>query len=162
MTDQVPLPNYPPVEGLRIPIEGHGTIECRFIRGLENPQPGGSDLVSDGDSLVSLHVDTNPPFADALAAQLDGGDPVVRFDGVTLPQPNGLIPVYALSRPRAKLIAGEGVDLLIAAWMAEEELADWAQLRDHSYEVQITVDTSARPTRRTTIQFSWARANSQP
>jgi len=160
MTDQVPLTNYPPVEGLRIPIEGQGTIECRFIRGLENPQPGGSDLVSDGDSLVSLHVDTNPPFADALAAQLVGGNTVVRFDGVTLPQPNGLIPVFAMSRPRAKFVAGEG-DLLVAAWLAEEELSDWPRLRDRACEVQITVDTSARPTRRTTIQFSWLRANSE-
>lgn len=70
------------------------------------------------------------------------------------------MPVYAMSRPRAKLIAGEDVDLLLAAWMAEEELADWERMRLDACEVQITVDTSARPTRRTTIQFSWQRAHS--
>ena len=161
MTDEAPLSDYPSVQGLRIPTEGDDAIECRFIRGLEGLQPGAPDLVLEGDSLVSLHVDTSPPFADAIAAQLDGGDPVARFDGVTLPHPSGLVPVYALSRPRARLLAGEPVDLPLAAIMAEEELADWPQFRDQPYEVQITVDTSARPTRRTTIQFSWARANSQ-
>lgn len=149
---------YPSVDGLRIGHDGEGTIQCRYIRGLENPTPGGPDLVLDGDSLVSLHVDTNPPFADSLAAQLRADDPVVRFDGVTMPRSDGLVPVFALSRPRAKLTAGEDADLLIAAWMAEEELADWELLRNEPCEVQITVDTSARPTRRMTIQFSWTRA----
>lgn len=57
MPDPASGPGYPSVEGLHVPVEGQGTIACRFIRGLANPQPGGPDLVIDGDTLVSLHVD---------------------------------------------------------------------------------------------------------
>jgi hypothetical protein len=136
------------------------TIQCRFIRGLANPVAGGPDLPVAGDTIVSLHANTNPPFADALADQVASSDPIVRLDGVTLPQASGLISVHALSRPRSKMLEGEDVNVLLAGWLTDEELADWEQLRHDAYEVQVTVDTSARYTRRTTIQFSWTRADS--
>lgn len=93
-------------------------------------------------------------LADLIADQVVVDDPVIRFDGVLLPQPSGLVSVCALSRPRAKVKAGVEFVYMLAGWMAEEELVEWPQSRGEVYEVQVTIDTSARPTRRTSIQFS--------
>jgi hypothetical protein len=50
---------------------------------------------------------------------------------------------------------------MLAGWMAEEELVDWPQLRGDAFEVQVTIGTAARPTRRTSIQFNRSRAVSE-
>ena len=150
---------YPPVPGIVLTDADGSAVQARYLRGLPNSVPGGPDIFIAGDTLVDLYVDTYPVFADALAEQLQEGDnPIFRMDGVTIPD-GRLIAVCALTRPRERMLAGEGVDLVIAGYMAENELQDWPILRTQPCEVGITVDTTARFTRRTTIQFSWQRAN---
>lgn len=150
---------YPPVPGIVLKDAEGSVVQARYLRGLPNSVPGAPDIVIAGDSLVDLYVDTYPVFADALAEQLqDGDNPIFRMDGVTIPDER-LIAVCALTRPRERMLAGEGVDLVTAGWMAEDELQDWPLFRTQPCEVGITVDTTARFTRRTTIQFSWQRAN---
>jgi hypothetical protein len=150
---------YAPVAGIVVTDPDGTAVRARYLRGLKSTVAGGPDTAIEGDTIVSLHVDTYPPFADALGEQLeDGGSPIFRLDGVTLPR-GRLIDVCALSRPRERMLAGEEVDLVVAGYMAEEELRDWPLFRTQACEVRVTVDTSARFTRRTTIQFSWQRAN---
>ena len=154
MTSEMPMVEYPHVHGLVIEVVDDEAITCRYIRGLQNPVWGGPDLAVAGDSIVALYVDTNPVLADLIADLVVVDDPVIRFDGVLLPQPSGLVSVCALSRPRAKVQAGVEFVYMLAGWMAEEELVEWPQLRGEVHEVQVTIDTSARSTRRTSIQFS--------
>lgn len=63
------------------------------------------------------------------------------------------------SRPRTSLDSDTPDDLVIAGAMAPEELEDWPLFQHLPCEVQVTLDPSARPTGRTTIQFNWALAD---
>lgn len=49
MTSEMPMCEYPNVQGLVIEVVDDEAIPCRYIRGLQNPVRGGPDLPVAGD-----------------------------------------------------------------------------------------------------------------